>query len=69
MCCDVVGTVVIARYLNKQHQAWLLLGWVTAERYCPCKQFFSPGIVQEITLKLPDSPRPVKVPDSNINNS
>ncbi|KAG8307305.1 hypothetical protein J6590_024953 [Homalodisca vitripennis] len=22
----------------KQRRAWLLLGWVTAERYCPCKQ-------------------------------
>ncbi|KAG8274375.1 hypothetical protein J6590_004401 [Homalodisca vitripennis] len=23
---------------NKQLRAWLLLGWVSAERICPCKQ-------------------------------
>ncbi|KAG8295413.1 hypothetical protein J6590_081107 [Homalodisca vitripennis] len=22
----------------KQRRAWLLSGWVNAERYCPCKQ-------------------------------
>ncbi|KAG8281841.1 hypothetical protein J6590_050858 [Homalodisca vitripennis] len=28
----------------KQHQVWLLLGWVTAERSCPCKQPACPAI-------------------------
>ncbi|KAG8325598.1 hypothetical protein J6590_063169 [Homalodisca vitripennis] len=29
----------------KQRRAWLLLGWVTAERSCPCKQPAFPAIV------------------------
>ncbi|KAG8284228.1 hypothetical protein J6590_107607, partial [Homalodisca vitripennis] len=28
----------------KQRRAWLLLGWVTAERSCPCKQPACPAI-------------------------
>ncbi|KAG8277865.1 hypothetical protein J6590_033396 [Homalodisca vitripennis] len=37
----------------KQHRAWLLLGWVTAERSCPCKQPPCPAIGggSEVTFK------------------
>ncbi|KAG8275414.1 hypothetical protein J6590_086536 [Homalodisca vitripennis] len=37
----------------KQRRAWLLLGWVTTERSCPCKQPACPDIVggSEVTLK------------------
>ncbi|KAG8278886.1 hypothetical protein J6590_011286 [Homalodisca vitripennis] len=28
----------------KQRRAWLLLGWVTTERFCPCKQPDCPAI-------------------------
>ncbi|KAG8282274.1 hypothetical protein J6590_040506 [Homalodisca vitripennis] len=34
----VAGTVV------KQHRTWMLLGWVSAERSCPCKQPTCPAI-------------------------
>ncbi|KAG8284102.1 hypothetical protein J6590_003794 [Homalodisca vitripennis] len=42
----------------KQRRAWLLLGWVTAERPCPCKQPACPAIGggSEITFK-PLAPR------------
>ncbi|KAG8303132.1 hypothetical protein J6590_018596 [Homalodisca vitripennis] len=37
----------------KQRRAWLLLGWLTAERSCPCKQSACPAINggSEVTLK------------------
>ncbi|KAG8245289.1 hypothetical protein J6590_005603 [Homalodisca vitripennis] len=37
----------------KQRQAWLLLGWVTAKRSCPCKQPACPAIggASEVTFK------------------
>ncbi|KAG8284034.1 hypothetical protein J6590_003726, partial [Homalodisca vitripennis] len=37
----------------KQRRAWLLLGWVTAERSCPCKQPACPAIGggSEVTFK------------------
>ncbi|KAG8282667.1 hypothetical protein J6590_031918 [Homalodisca vitripennis] len=37
----------------KQRRAWLLLGWVTAERSCPCKQPACPtvGGFSEVTYK------------------
>ncbi|KAG8257248.1 hypothetical protein J6590_053896 [Homalodisca vitripennis] len=37
----------------KQRRAWLLLGWVTAERYCPCKQPACPAVGggSEVTFK------------------
>ncbi|KAG8330121.1 hypothetical protein J6590_070610 [Homalodisca vitripennis] len=37
----------------KQRQTWLLLGWVTAERSCPCKQsaFPADGDGSEVTFK------------------
>ncbi|KAG8259172.1 hypothetical protein J6590_017351 [Homalodisca vitripennis] len=37
----------------KQRRAWLLLGWVTAERLCPCKQSTCPTIGggSEVTFK------------------
>ncbi|KAG8302815.1 hypothetical protein J6590_025093 [Homalodisca vitripennis] len=37
----------------KQRRAWLLLGWVTAERSCPCKQPAYPafGGCSEVTFK------------------
>ncbi|KAG8268761.1 hypothetical protein J6590_019341 [Homalodisca vitripennis] len=37
----------------KQRRAWLLLGWVTAERSCPCKQSAFPAIADdsEVTFK------------------
>ncbi|KAG8246763.1 hypothetical protein J6590_077381 [Homalodisca vitripennis] len=28
----------------KQRRAWLLLGWVTPERSCPCKQRACPAV-------------------------
>ncbi|KAG8275942.1 hypothetical protein J6590_075144 [Homalodisca vitripennis] len=31
-------------YQVKQRGAWLLLGWVTAERSCPCKQPACPAV-------------------------
>ncbi|KAG8284996.1 hypothetical protein J6590_090453 [Homalodisca vitripennis] len=42
----------------KQRGAWLLLGWVTAERSCPCKQSACPviGGGSEVTFK-PLEPR------------
>ncbi|KAG8271612.1 hypothetical protein J6590_059087 [Homalodisca vitripennis] len=38
----------------KQRRAWLLLGWVTAERSCPCKQPACPAVGggSEVTIKL-----------------
>ncbi|KAG8300878.1 hypothetical protein J6590_065609 [Homalodisca vitripennis] len=38
---------------SKQRQAWLLLGWVTAERSCPCKQPACPAVggCSEVTFK------------------
>ncbi|KAG8262623.1 hypothetical protein J6590_050119 [Homalodisca vitripennis] len=56
----------------KQRRAWLLLGWVTAERSCPCKQPACPAIGggSEVTFKhwspalmtCPDpSPHPVAI--------
>ncbi|KAG8307281.1 hypothetical protein J6590_024927 [Homalodisca vitripennis] len=37
----------------KQRRAWLLLGWMTAERSCPCKQPTCPAIGggSEVTFK------------------
>ncbi|KAG8281673.1 hypothetical protein J6590_054563 [Homalodisca vitripennis] len=37
----------------KQRRAWLLLGWVTAERSCPCKQPSCPAVGggSEVTFK------------------
>ncbi|KAG8276532.1 hypothetical protein J6590_064026 [Homalodisca vitripennis] len=37
----------------KQRRAWLLFGWVTAERFCPCKQPACPAIGEgsEVILK------------------
>ncbi|KAG8284080.1 hypothetical protein J6590_003771 [Homalodisca vitripennis] len=37
----------------KQRRAWLLLGWVTAERFCPCKQPNCTAIAggSEVTFK------------------
>ncbi|KAG8316513.1 hypothetical protein J6590_049639 [Homalodisca vitripennis] len=37
----------------KQSRAWLLLGWVAAERSCPCKQPACPAIGDgsEVTFK------------------
>ncbi|KAG8270273.1 hypothetical protein J6590_088791 [Homalodisca vitripennis] len=37
----------------KQSRAWLMLGWVTAERSCPCKQLACPTIGggSEVTFK------------------
>ncbi|KAG8252341.1 hypothetical protein J6590_059907 [Homalodisca vitripennis] len=32
----------------KQRRAWLLLGWVAAERFCPCKQPACPAIGPEV---------------------
>ncbi|KAG8331427.1 hypothetical protein J6590_042195 [Homalodisca vitripennis] len=41
------------QFTIKQRRAWLLLGWVTAERSCPCKQFACPDIGggSEVTFK------------------
>ncbi|KAG8318252.1 hypothetical protein J6590_006566 [Homalodisca vitripennis] len=38
----------------QQHRAWLLLGWVTAERSCPCKQpvYSAIGRGSEVTSAL-----------------
>ncbi|KAG8292769.1 hypothetical protein J6590_031748 [Homalodisca vitripennis] len=33
-----LSTVLVRDNRIKQRRAWLLLGWVTAERSCPCKQ-------------------------------
>ncbi|KAG8259162.1 hypothetical protein J6590_017341 [Homalodisca vitripennis] len=54
------GTVIWVRWLSrdnriKQRRAWLmLLGWMTAERSCPCKQFACPacGGGSEVIFKL-----------------
>ncbi|KAG8318283.1 hypothetical protein J6590_006597 [Homalodisca vitripennis] len=37
----------------KQRRVWLLLGWVTAERSCPCKRPACPAISggSEVTFK------------------
>ncbi|KAG8252764.1 hypothetical protein J6590_049311 [Homalodisca vitripennis] len=37
----------------KQRRAWLLLGWMTAERSCPCKQLACPAVDSgsEVTFK------------------
>ncbi|KAG8255605.1 hypothetical protein J6590_088651 [Homalodisca vitripennis] len=36
----------------KQRRAWMLLGWVTAERSCPCKQPACPAIGgSDVTFK------------------
>ncbi|KAG8305303.1 Serine palmitoyltransferase 1 [Homalodisca vitripennis] len=49
---------VVESYQVKQHRAWLLLGWVTTERSCPCKQSACPAIGgTEVTFKpLNDRP-------------
>ncbi|KAG8282116.1 hypothetical protein J6590_043661 [Homalodisca vitripennis] len=41
-------------FKDEQRRAWLLLGWVTAERSCPCKQPACPatGGGSEVTSKL-----------------
>ncbi|KAG8296486.1 hypothetical protein J6590_056045 [Homalodisca vitripennis] len=38
---------------SSKRRAWLLLGWVTAERSCPCKQAACPavGLGSEVTFK------------------
>ncbi|KAG8276362.1 hypothetical protein J6590_067206 [Homalodisca vitripennis] len=48
----------------KQRQAWLLLGWVTAKRSCPCKQPACPAIGggSEVIFM------PISVPSSDPGN-
>ncbi|KAG8283987.1 hypothetical protein J6590_003680 [Homalodisca vitripennis] len=47
LCVASTATVangVVCDSRIKQRRAWLLLGWVTAERSCPCKQPACPAI-------------------------
>ncbi|KAG8308733.1 hypothetical protein J6590_102766, partial [Homalodisca vitripennis] len=50
---SVAGTTVSQDNRIKQRGAWLLLGWVTSERSCPCKQPACPviGGGSEVTFK------------------
>ncbi|KAG8283783.1 hypothetical protein J6590_011154 [Homalodisca vitripennis] len=35
----------------KKRRAWLLLGWMTAQRSCPCKQPACPAIGGDIEIR------------------
>ncbi|KAG8268547.1 hypothetical protein J6590_023927 [Homalodisca vitripennis] len=37
----------------KQRRAWLLLGWMTAELSCPCKQPACPAVALVVVRKSP----------------
>ncbi|KAG8331129.1 hypothetical protein J6590_047547 [Homalodisca vitripennis] len=44
LCMTERAAMVNINNRIKQRRAWLLLGWVTAERSCPCKQSACPAI-------------------------